>query len=147
MPAPSRAHIHRWAVATSLPLVALQHVADVPSDSPNELQPSNRSDGPKTARWEGVIMSTVPTTGSSPDTHVFLAVLAVGLTLALAIAAFIAVDDGSAGSTAVPSATTTQADPGSADALERRAEAFASDRSSFGGPDAAERWLIDRAGV
>ena len=94
-------------------------------------------------------MSTVPTTRSSPDTHVFLAVLAVVLTLALAIVAFIAVDDGSAGSTAVPSAprsvTTIQAGPGSADALERRADAFASDRSSFGGPDAAERWLIARA--
>jgi hypothetical protein len=78
-----------------------------------------------------------------------MAVLAVGLTLALAIAAFIAVDDGSAGSTtgssAPRSATTLQAGRGSADALERRAEAFASDRSSFGGPDAAERWLIARA--
>jgi hypothetical protein len=95
-------------------------------------------------------MSSVPTTRSSPDTHVLLAVLAVGLTLALAIVAFIAVDDGSAGSTTVSSApssaTTVQAGQGSADALERRAEAFASDRSSFGGPDAAERWLIARAG-
>ncbi len=95
-------------------------------------------------------MSTVPTTGTSPHTRVLLAVLAVAVALALAIAAFIAVDDGSAGSTAVPSstrsATTIQAGRGSADALERRAEAFASDRSSFGGPDAAERWLNDRAG-
>jgi hypothetical protein len=96
-------------------------------------------------------MSTVPTTGSSPHTHVILfAVLAVAVALALAIAAYVAVDDGSASTTGVPSATrsatTVQASPGSADALERRAAAFASDPSSFGGPDAAERWLIERAG-
>jgi hypothetical protein len=95
-------------------------------------------------------MSTVPTTGSSPDTHVILfAVLAVAVALALAVAAYIAVDDGSASTTGVPSATssaTAEASPASADALERRAEAFVSDRSSFGGPDAAERWLIERAG-
>jgi hypothetical protein len=95
-------------------------------------------------------MSTVPTTGSSPHTHVILfAVLAGAVALALAIAAYVAVDDGSASTTGVPSATrsaTAESSPASADALERRAAALASDPSSFGGPDAAERWLIDRAG-
>ena len=51
--APSSAHIHRWAVATSLPLVALQHVADVPSEPPTEGQPSNRSDGPEQPAGKG----------------------------------------------------------------------------------------------
>jgi|SRR5215212_6670344 hypothetical protein len=51
--APSSAHIRRWAVATSLPLVALQHVSDVPSESPNEPQPSNRSDGPEQPAGKG----------------------------------------------------------------------------------------------
>jgi hypothetical protein len=51
--APSGAHVHRWAVAIALRLVALQHVADVPGEPPKEQQPATRSDGPDQSAAKG----------------------------------------------------------------------------------------------